>query len=95
MEKRLIEENLWNPVEGPSPAQSIVGAWSVLARLGAPGRFVGRTQDGQYEYLIVDPNSGLMLASGKGETVSAAICAAALAARGRAKEPKKAGRLRS
>jgi|GEM_PF-1991794 hypothetical protein len=95
MEKQLIEENLWSPAEGPSPAQSIVGAWRVLARLGAPGRFVGRTQDGQYEYLIVDAESGLMLASGKGESVSAAICAAALASRRRSRLPKKTGRLRS
>lgn len=91
MEKRLIEEHLWSPAEGPSPARSIVGAWRVLARLGAPGRFVGRTQDGQYEYLIVDAESGLMLASGKGESVPAAICAAALAARRRAARPKRQG----
>lgn len=95
MEKRLIEENLWSPAEGPSPARSIIGAWSVLARLGAPGRFLGRTQDGQYEYLIVDAASGLMLASGKGETMPAAICAAALAARRQSRVPKKAGRLGS
>ena len=52
MEKRLIEENLWTPEQGPSPARSIIGAWALLARLGAPGRFVGKAQDGQYEYLI-------------------------------------------
>jgi len=91
MEKQLIEENLWSPAEGPSPAQNITAAWRVLARLGAPGRFVGRTQDGQYEYLIADARDGRMLASGKGESMPAAICAAALAARLRTAGPKAQG----
>jgi hypothetical protein len=89
MEKQLIKENLWNPTEGPSPAESIISAWRVLARLGAPGRFVGRAQGGQYEYLIVASRNGRMLASGRGETIPSAICAAALAARSRGPKPKR------
>jgi len=87
MEKRLIEEKLWNPEQGPSPVQSIIGAWSLLARLKAPCRFVGRAQDGQYEYLISSPGGSETIAAGRGETVPAAICAAVLAARSRLANP--------
>jgi len=82
MENLLIEENLWSPEQGPSPARNIIGAWALLARLGTPARYAGRAQDGQHEYLIAAPG-GEMLASGKGETIPVAICAAVLAARRR------------
>jgi len=91
MEKQLIEAKLWAPEQGPSPAQSIIGAWTLLARLGAVGRFVGRAQDGQYEYLIATPGGGEMLASGRGESIPAAICAAVLVARNRLEEAKHQG----
>ena len=68
MEKRLIAEKLWTPAEGPSPAQSITGAWTLLARLGVPARFVGRAPDGQYEYLVADAEGRDLLAAGRGES---------------------------
>jgi len=86
MEDRLIAEKLWTPAEGPSPTQSITSAWTLLARLGVPGRFVGRAPDGRYEYLIADADGRELLAAGRGETLPAAICAAVLAARSRLQE---------
>ena len=81
MRQRLIEAGLWEQSDGASPEKDILCAWRVVSRLGYPGRFGGLSQDGQCEYLIVNPQTGGLLASGKGLSVTEAMCAAALAAR--------------
>jgi len=53
-------------------------AWRTLARLGFPARYGGRAQNGFYEYVIVDPRSGTLLATGLGETLEISMCEAAL-----------------
>ena len=53
-------------------------AWNVLSRLGCPARYCGRSADGSYEYVIINPKTGDFLASGKGETLEYSICDAAL-----------------
>ena len=81
MRQQLIDADLWDRDNGGDPVQSITGAWTVLARLGAPWRFGGRTLEGQYEYLVVDPQSGTPVARGRGTSQQEAMCQAALAAR--------------
>ena len=81
MRQKLIDANLWDRDNCSDPAQSITGAWTVLARLGAPCRFGGRMGDGRFEYLVVDPQSGLPVACGRGTSLQEAMCQAALAAR--------------
>jgi hypothetical protein len=81
MRQQLIDANLWDRNNGSDPLQSITGGWTVLARLGAPGRFGGKTGDGQFEYLVVDPRSGSPVACGRGTSLQEAMCQAALAAR--------------
>lgn len=81
MRQRLIEADLWDPSNNDDPTRSILGAWSVLARLGKPCRFAGRTPDGRFEYLVVDPGSGTPIASGHGVSMQEAMCRAALRAR--------------
>lgn len=53
-------------------------AWSTLAHLGYPARYGGKAQNGFYEYVIVDPRSGTLLATGQGETLEISMCEAAL-----------------
>ena len=53
-------------------------AWSALSRLGCPARYCGRSQDGSYEYMIINPKTGDLLASGKGRTLEHSICEAVL-----------------
>lgn len=62
---------------------SILTAWTVLARLGLPARYGGKTQDGSFEYLIINPATGNFLATGKGPTLEDSICEAALRASSR------------
>jgi len=81
MRQRLIDANLWDQNNSNDPVHSIIGAWTVLARLGAPCRFGGRSQDGQFEYLVVDPQTGTPVASGRGASLPEAMCQAALTAR--------------
>ncbi len=80
MRNRLIELGLWDQQEGLQPENDISAAWRIVSRLGYPGRYGGRALDGRYEYLIVNPRTG-SLASGKGGSVTAAMCEAAIAAR--------------
>jgi hypothetical protein len=87
MRQKLIDANLWERDNGSDPAQSFSGAWTVLARLGAPCRFGGRIGDGQFEYLVVDPHSGLPVACGRGASLQEAMCQAALAARQGDRQP--------
>lgn len=81
MRERLIRAGLWGMGEKMGSGPDILSAWSRMSRLGHPGRYAGRTQDGLHEYLIVNPRTGSMLASGKGNTVEAAMCEASIAAR--------------
>lgn len=53
-------------------------AWSTLSHLGYPARYGGKAQNGFYEYVIVDPRSGTLLATGQGETLEISMCEAAL-----------------
>lgn len=53
-------------------------AWSTLSHLGFPARYGGKAQNGFYEYVIVDPRSGTLLATGQGETIEMSMCQAAL-----------------
>lgn len=80
MKERLIAAHLWNQESAGDPGHSITAAWLVLARLGAAYRYGGRTQDGRFEYLIVNPENGGLVASGKGASIPEAMCEAALAA---------------
>ena len=81
MRTQLIKVGLWDDREKGEPGRDISSAWSVLSRLGCPGRYGGRTQDGLYEYVIVNPKTGSLMTSGKGVTLAVAMCKAALAAR--------------
>lgn len=81
MEERLMAVGLCKKGEKIIPNGQISLAWKILARLGYPGRYSGRTQDGLHEFLIVDPATGNLLASGKGNSVEDAICEASIAAR--------------
>lgn len=60
------------------PEIDISVAWSTLSHLGYPARYGGKAQNGSYEYVIVDPQSGNLLASGQGETLEKSMCEAAL-----------------
>jgi hypothetical protein len=80
MKTKLIEVGLWDHREKGEPGRDISSAWSILSRLGCPGRYCGRTQDGLYEYMIVDPKTGSLLTSGEGITLARAMCDAASAA---------------
>lgn len=64
-----------------APEINISLAWSILSRLGYPSRYSGRAQDGSYEYVIISPQTGDFLATGKGMTLETSICQAALNAR--------------
>ena len=60
------------------PEIDISDAWGILSRLGFPARYGGKAQDGSYEYVIIDPQTGGFLATGKGATIEKSMCQAAL-----------------
>ena len=62
------------------PEIDISIAWSTLSHLGYPARYGGKTLSGLYEYVIIDPRSDNMLATGHGRTIERAMCEAALIA---------------
>jgi hypothetical protein len=80
MRQKLVRNKLWEEADGRNPAEDMVCAWSVLARLGAPYRYAGMAPDGRMEYLVLNAGDGSVLASGKGHTSAEAMCQAALAA---------------
>lgn len=57
---------------------NITHAWSILSLLGLPARYGGKSPDGSYEYIIINPRTGGFLATGKGRTLEGSICEAAL-----------------
>jgi len=77
MKKRLQQAGLWYG-EIADPEISISLAWNILAKVGLPARYGGRSQDGSYEFLIINPQTGDFLTSGKGDTLEYAMCAAAI-----------------
>ena len=81
MKERLMEVGLCREGEEIIPNGQISLAWKILARLGYPGRYSGRSQDGLHEFLIMNPVTGSLLATGKGNSVEDAICEASIAAR--------------
>ena len=81
MRAQLINVGLWDQGETGDPEIDISSTWRVLARVGRPGRYVGKTQNGLYEYVIINPENDSLLPSGKGLTLTMAMCEAALAAR--------------
>ncbi len=88
MREQLIAARLWDERDVRNPATDLTCAWKVLARLGAPYRFGGRSLNGQIEYLVLHPASGEVLASGRGLTSAQAMCQAALSARDRSASSK-------
>ena len=60
------------------PEIDISVAWGTLARLGYPARYGGKAQDGSYEYVIINPQTGGFLATGRGATLEMSMCEAAL-----------------
>jgi len=56
-------------------------AWRRLAASGAASRYGGRAPDGRHEVLLTQPVSGRLLATGRGDSVAQAICAALAAVR--------------
>jgi len=81
MEQRLIDAQLWSQGDGHLNNLNCSDAWRVLARLGAPYRYAGKARDGRLEYLILHPQTGDVIATGRGESTSEAMCEAALAAK--------------
>jgi hypothetical protein len=79
MEKRLMDAQLWSQGDGHLNEQDCTAAWQVLSRLGAPYRYAGRSFDGLFEYLILHPKTGAVIATGKAESTALAMCEAALA----------------
>lgn len=77
MKSRLKEAGLLCK-EDDDPEINISFAWSILAQLGYPARYGGRAQDGSYEYVIVNPETGDFVATGKGVTLETSMCQAAL-----------------
>ena len=64
--------------EEETPEINISFAWSMLSRLGCPARYGGRALDGSYEYVIINPQTGNFIATGKGATLEMSMCEAAL-----------------
>ena len=60
------------------PEIDITVAWGALSQLGYPARYSGKAEDGSYEYVIIDPQTGSFLATGKGATLERSMCEAAL-----------------
>ncbi len=81
MRVRLVAEKLWDGNDPLDPTRNISAAWKVLARVGAACRYLGLNPEGEHEFLLVDPNSGNLLASGHGRSTPEAMCMAALKAR--------------
>ena len=77
MKSRLIKAGLLCS-DNDIPDIDISLAWSTLSHLGYPARYGGKAQNGFYEYVIVDPRSGTLLATGQGETLEISMCEAAL-----------------
>lgn len=77
MKVRLQKAGLWAS-QNDDPEISIKLAWSVLSRLGLPGRYGGKAQDGSFEYVITDPFTGKFIATGRGSTLEWSMCDAAL-----------------
>ena len=81
MKSRLQQAGLlFNKYDDPEI--NITLAWSVMSRLGLPARSGGRALDGSYEYVIINPQTGDFLATGKGMTLESSMCQAALNAKG-------------
>jgi len=81
MRKELIDLGLWPQTERSDPAADIEAAWKVMARLGSPCRYAGCGSDGLLECLVSEPGSGVVMAVGRGDTLPAAICRAAVLAK--------------
>lgn len=81
MEQRLIDAQLWSLGDGHLNEQDCSDAWQVLSRLGAPYRFAGKSCDGLYEYLILHPDTGDVVATGRGDSTPRAMFEAAIAGR--------------
>lgn len=81
MEQKLIDAQLWSIGDGCLNEQDCHDAWQVLSRLGAPYRFAGQSSDGQFEFLILHPETGNVVATGFGDSEPQAMCEAALAGR--------------
>lgn len=81
MQQKLIEAQLWSIGDGCLNDQDCQDAWQVLSRLGAPYRFAGKASDGRFEFLILHPETGDVVATGYGDTEPQAMCEAALAGR--------------
>lgn len=81
MREKLIAAQLWDSNDPGNPSEDMSAAWHVLARIGAACRYSGLSQDGQREYLLLDPKTGGLLASGRGRSTPEALCQAALASR--------------
>lgn len=77
MKTRLEQAGLLNHEEGSSRVD-ISLAWRILSRLGCPARYGGKAMDGSYEYVILHPQTGHFLATGKGITLEGSMCEAAL-----------------
>ena len=80
MEQRLINVRLWSRDDGQLNQLDCSDAWQVLSRLGAPYRFAGHSRDGLLEYLVLDPKTGEVIATGRGESTPLAMFEAAIAA---------------
>lgn len=80
MKSRLINAGLLR-TDDDLPEIDISLAWKTLSHLGFPARYGGKAQNGFYEYVIVDPRSGTLLATGQGETLEMSMCQAALNAK--------------
>lgn len=79
MRSRLQQAGLWCEEEKEKdPVINMSFAWSILAKLGFPARYGGRAQDGSYEYVIIDPQTGKHLATGRGENLEISMCEAAI-----------------
>ena len=77
MKSRLQQAGFWCDQEGDFEV-NISLAWNILARLGFPARYGGRTQDGSHEYIITNPQTGELFATGKGMTLERSMCEAVL-----------------
>ena len=80
MKNRLIAAELWSQDDGQLNEQTCSDAWQVLSRLGAPYRFAGKSFDGRFEYLVLHPKTGDVIATGRGDSSPKAMLEAALAA---------------
>lgn len=77
MKSRLQQAGLWSD-DSNEDEINISFAWHLLSHLGLPVRYGGRSQDGLYEYVVIDPETGRFLATGRGPTLELSMCDAAL-----------------